>query len=232
MVSGAQAWADETAAAAPHPFDSTHPDAVPASPNAADDEFNVGSSIDTAGARRSGATAWSWVNQDSATGNLANSRLLLSSLAATATSTSRMMVVQPISGAFKFRCKLEMSSNASSVLEAGMVLRESSTGKLITWRRASGSNLSVGTAPSATGSVTSVSALTFYQYNLYLEIEEDATTRYYRLSTSGVPGSFVTIYSEAKTTFITTNQIGLYISGTWSAPLQIVGAFDWFRRIS
>ncbi len=231
LVSGAPAWA--TPSGAVHPFDATHPDAVPASPNAADDEFNVGSSLDTAGTRRGGATAWAWVNQDVATGAYANSHLLLSALVATATANSRMMAVQAISGAFKFRCKLEMSVNASSTLEAGMVVRESSSGKVCTWKRVAGSSLNVHTATSATASNTSVTSLTFYSYGpLYLEIEEDGSNRYYRYSTSGIDGTFVTVYSEAKTTFITTNQIGLYINGTWSAPCQVVAAVDWFRRIS
>jgi hypothetical protein len=64
----------------------------------------------------------------------------------------------------------------------------------------------------------------------YYEIEVDATTIYYRMSSTGAAGSFVEIFSSAKAAWLTNavDQVGLG-AAPFGANSPTVEA-DWFRR--
>jgi hypothetical protein len=229
LVSGAPAWAAAPSGAVA-PFDSTHPDAAPASPNAADDEF-TGAAIDTSGTRRSGATAWTLVNQGSNTVTQGQSHLLLKRTGSAPSANSIFSVVQSLpSQTCKYRAKLALSFKNADCM-AGMVLRDSASSKIIEFVLYSGSSLTlkVLSYTSNTSAGTTVNSASAADTVLYLEIEQDASNRIYRYSANGVEGSFVDLYSETKTTFITPDQIGVFIN-PFGAPM--CAAFDFFRRIS
>lgn len=227
------------------PFDSTHPDAKPASPNNADDEFDVGASLDTTGARRSGAIAWAFTNQPAgATANYANDQLLLFG-GASAGAFASTVVLQAISGAFKFRAKIipvVIPGSSSSVERIGMIVAQSSNGDFIgitMFNNSSSSNIGVG---SSTGANRYLQALTSVGTNrllggaggfiapIYLEIEEDATTRFFRFSLDG--RNYNLLLSHAKATTVTTDRIGLLCHRSNGSAFLVQANVDWFRRIS
>ncbi len=223
LVSGAPAWAAAGGgSSAVAPFDSTHPDAVPSSPNALDDEFN-GNSLNT-------ATKWSWVNQQSTAAAVGNRHLTL--VYGSGGINQTCGVVQGISGAFKARCKVAVHSHMTAV-QGGLWLRQSSDGKIVNFHLAAEGGFLIGgfTTP-ATSSVTSAYMSTTVPkpgQQVYLEIEEDATNRHFRYSCTGADGTFYTLLSHAKATFLTTNEIGVSIRPFNGA---VLAAFEWFRRIS
>jgi hypothetical protein len=228
LASGLPAWA-AAASGAVAPFTSSHPDAHPSSANAADDEFD-GSSLDTAGTRTSGATAWAWVNQGSVLLSYSQSHAMLKRAASNSANNVSSIVQSLPSQTFKYRCKMSFATkNADNM--AGLVLRDSASSKLIMFQWYSGSSptLKVQQYTNNTTTGTTSQSVNCMDATLYLEIEQDATNRYYRFSFNGVEGSFNEILSETKTAFLTPDQIGLALN-PFSAPC--IAAFDWFRRIS
>lgn len=213
------------------------PDAPPASPNVADDEFDVGSAIDTAGTRFAGATAWAWNNQSTATGDL-ESEIFKLALPSSA-SVSLRRVEQPCSGSWKYRCKL---SPARIVVLGpnyqyfGMCVANNSSGKIVTFGVYSGTNLQTYRWDNATTFNGNVSDQSFpninhYKDPFYLEIENDGTTLTFRYSYSGYNFTFTQHSTETIATHLSSvDRIGL-CAYTSNSNAMTVG-YDWFRRIS
>lgn len=104
-------------------------DNFPSSPNAADDEFEYGIGLDTTGARRSGATPWTWRNQGAATAVVTNGVLLLKAPAST--TTNLRIIEQPCSGSWEYTAKLRSSNllPATQFAAAKLIASNSANGR-------------------------------------------------------------------------------------------------------
>jgi hypothetical protein len=217
----------------------TTPDTHPATPTVWDDEFEYGTALDTTGARFAGANAWSWVNQGSATGVVTQGSLALT--VPPGASDNQRLVVQstPVSGAWAFTTKMTAPS-AGSYYIAGMVLYVAASGKLIVFCNTNNSAYKIEVA-GYTNTTT---------YGGYLPVSSDlsaytgavANPRYFQLtydgsvtwsfniSVSGVPGTFINVYSaNVNTAFLgaAPDHIGLIAD---SRTVSTTAAVDWFRR--
>ena len=221
------------------------PDSHPVSPMAADDEFE-GTVLDTSGTRRAGATPWAWVNQNSASIAFSQGSMMLTEHVNSAEDVN--FIVQAIttsSSAWRYRAKISGLMRAS-YNNGGIMLRESGTGKICEfglviyagaaqiWVEYAAGPTSGGTASFQVG-FTAVwpFGIAYASGYLYLEVELASGTIHFRISNTGLDGSFIELNSAAQTTFFTTtpDQIGL---GGYSFNASTPGILfaDWFRQMA
>jgi hypothetical protein len=68
---------------------------------------------------------------------------------------------------------------------------------------------------------------------VYLEIENDGTSLYFRCSDTGVDGSFLQVFTQALSTWVTAvDTIGLMCNVNATGGAGSIGVFDWFRRMA
>lgn len=218
-------------------------DSFPTTADAADDEFETGSSIDTAGTRRAGATAWTWVNQSTSTGDLKNGSLVLA-IPGSSSDAVRAVVQAQSGSAWKYRAKVAVKPTTynSGVYTAGFIVRNSSSNKSINF----GKTYASGTLRAEVtrwNSTTSYSAAVATNSDIigsapgmlqpwYLEVELASSTLYFRYSWTGVDTSFIEFTTEALATHISSvTDVGLFVLNA-SVSNATSGIFDWFRRLS
>lgn len=235
------------------------PDTHPSSPNAADDEFEYGSSIDTAGLRAGGATAWAWVNQGAATAVVSGGSLVLAQ-GAQSTSDNLRCVMQPVSGStWRFRAKVTLfgqrasadSSATAGIIFAGLCARNSTSGKLLSVHilsnaadtkpgRIEANRWTNVTTYSATYAATKDIFRGDYWnpralVTLYLEIEQTSTQFLTRWSDSGVDGTFIPLTAENLSTHISSiDEVGIFHANTLNQTHTPKSAtvVDWWRRMA
>lgn len=218
------------------------PDTHPASQSVNDDEFETGSSIDTTGARFSGATPWAWRNQGAATAVVHPEQGALVLTTPTAVGVNLRLVEQAISGStWRIRAKI-VGFKGTNVDFAfgGITVANSGSGKTGTWmiqRSSSSVTLQLNRYNSATSQAAGEAGVapfdTVPRHNdtFYLEIEQTATQLIYRYSFYGVDDTFVDYITENLATFFTSiDRVGLIVStGNGSSASLIV---DWFRKVA
>ncbi len=222
------------------PWVTDHPDTEPASPNVADDEFGgtgypSETSLDTGGTRFTSATAWSWVNQGTATAALTGGALLMTALAHNGNDIKIIKQTLPV-GNWRYRAKITLVGVYAGSMAGGLVLRESATGKLMTSGLTIVSSLPVVGAPiNYTNPTTFSSTVVFANcgsYTQYLEIEYDGTSYIFRASTNGIV--YATWSTQAKASFLTTagDEIGLMADSNNSSSRDLIMVCEWFRRVA
>lgn len=206
------------------------------------DEFE-GPSLDTGGIRFAGAIPWTWQNQSPAVATLGQGAL---SLTQTPDGSLQFHVVtQPLpTGPWKFRTKQSvMIANGTNYAGGGILLQESGSGKFADFHKiySGGQNGEVDIWPGTFASPgAGATASTWNPWGgnqaifgspVYLEIEFDGTTYYYRWSITGYEGSFVTVTTTTNSIFGGTNadHIGLGGLNTSTGPSTLV--YDWWRRM-
>lgn len=212
------------------------PDTHPATELPPNDEFEYGTTLDTTGARFAGATAWSWLNQGTATATVTEGSIIL---VPDASNANLRCAVQPApSTPWTFVAKLGLQSFGANH-NGGLVLYNSSNGKLITWGNLDSGFASFLYSAFATYNSTLVAATT--TPGGLNAIAPDGTLRYFGItyngttltlsfSPSGIPGTFHTAYSAAiSATLAAITHIGLFATSNASA-LQPNLVCDWFRR--
>jgi len=199
------------------PFDSTHPDAVPASPNALDDEFG-GGSLDA---------KWVWANADAqVTSGVANGAFWIKSSATGA--NAHVARVQPFTpgSAYKIRMKVSVPRQRTNC-SGGLIIRNSTTGRIHgLYFTGGGDPVIVAVSFQSPSTNTTHSTISAPQMSGYFEIEEDATTRYFRYSVDG--RTFDEFYNTPKSTF-TPDQCGMALYA-WAGAMTM--SVEWFRRIN
>lgn len=213
------------------------PDTHPVSADNADDEFETGSAIDTAGTRFSGATAWAWLNQGGATDAVDSSRGNLRINGVTGADVIRGVVQAAPGTPWRYRAKISVVTNALDFAHGGLFVYNSGTTEAITFGLQWVSSLNVRTVrySNLSTAVTqiNISALPGVMGQpvpLYLEIANDGTDLVFRVSASGCDGTFQTLSTEPLATHITAvTDIGIYADpgGAGVAPVTVC---DWFRR--
>ncbi len=214
---------------------SVSPDDPPVSPDPADDEFDTGSSIDTSGARRGGATAWAWNNQGGATASISNGKCTLTAPGSGSANHRQIEQALP-GGTWKYRAKLSVQFKLANFCWVGMHARRSSNGKF------TGIFTGIGTAGNAAASnwnsVSSFSShiagpgILPFGYKGYVEIEYDGTDLIYRCSADGDPASYFLLTTQAVASFLgaAPDFIGLTADSENSADALVI--CEWFRRIA
>lgn len=201
----------------------THPD----SPSAVDDEFE-NLVLDP---------KWSLINSPSI--SLAEGSVLF-----TETGTNMHnweMIVQTVPATpYRIACKINMSGPVGqNYFFAGILVRESSSGKLVYWGPSYNSawilncawmtdpNTFQGTTVFFTA-LTSVIQLINAQMPQYFAIRDDGSTRFYEISYDGI--SWTSIASEAHNAFFVADQVGIGIDQytVFTTGVQ----FDWFRKVA
>lgn len=213
------------------------PDTHPIASNASNDEFE-GATLDTAGTRFAGATAWTWRNQGTATATLVNGSLVLHA-AANASDDFKIIEQAAPSGNFKRRAKLTIRGERSNFPQGGLILYRTTGPKSLVFastyetgykrkvQRFNGLNTFSANVYAPTDDSDRFGPVSCFAY---FEIEHSGTDYIFRLSATGVEGSFVTVATEAQATHLggVADTIGLYVSssnGSNSADMIC----DWFR---
>lgn len=213
----------------------TIPTGVGVGPN---DEFE-GSSLDTAGTRYSGATAWTWVNQNSATAALAQGAVEFSASPNGSTDVNFFVQVLP-SGNCSYVCKyIALCENSGNF--SGLLLYESGTGKLLEFGIFN--NGGVLDLITANGTISGLSIVTSANITpvfllgaaheslpLYLEVVIAGSNLTFSFSLSGLPGTFIGFATYALTSYFTTAPDRIGLGGESQGSGLGVGLFDWFRR--
>lgn len=216
------------------------PETHPVTAAAADDEFEAGTSVDLTGTRRSGAEAWAWNNQGAASATVAQGALVLAIPASS--SYDLRAVLQPLAAvSCTYRCKmLDLVSASANYAYGGMAFYDQTTGHWMTlhvrasaadWRievchwadtSAVWSTVYTGDANPGTGRVA--------HRPIWFELETDGTNLRFRISDSGVDGTFQEVLSEGIATWIeSVSHVGLFANGNNSSDVAAV--FDLFRQV-
>lgn len=212
------------------------PDTHPSSPTAWDDEFEVGSSIDTTGSRAPGANAWTVLVFGTDTTTVASGALV----AGVGSSGNLLAMVQAVPGGGSWQFTAKIAAGSSNTALLFLILRNSSSNNEIVVGIVPGSYLLIQrqTNNYSTGSSTFNSAP--YSTNLsafigawsqfiYLRMTYNGTTVVYEVSSTGVPGTFQSVLTETVATFLSSiTHVGLYTNSLSSSNGK--AACDWFRR--
>lgn len=207
--------------------------------NGPDDEFDVGSTLDTAGTRYAGAYPWSPLNQRTGTFGVAGGQLTLSP-AATVTNANPLYAMQALdSGDGAWRTKVAMSLTVPGpdmdFAGLGLALRESSTSKILCFGNAHHTTrvaeLRRFNAPDNWTATIATFTLPDNDLDGYLEIVRSGSTLKFLVSDDLILWDQVT--SLVQTTEFTTapNEIGLWVSPNFSNELRS-GTFDFFRKVT
>jgi hypothetical protein len=122
---------------------------------------------------------------------------------------------------FKLRCGLSRGHMNVNFAHQGIFVRDSASGKIMTLAlyQSTGIMAQQYSGPSGGFNATIFGPLEGYTPD-YLEIEEDATNRYFRIGRVGFTTQLV--YSHAKSTWLTTDECGFYAdSNNGSNPSYI-----------
>ena len=240
------------------------PDTHPAIPSGVglgpNDEFETGTSIDTAGTRYPGATAWAPLNVGTGSTAITNSvgsgSLVISSGSLQTGASTVKGYITPFSGAATFQAKVAVVQVLSGVVfGAGLLLYESSTTKCATINFLSFSSvpgvfvqtfsnpttsvanlgsINLGATPTATYIIDGTNLNVGW---MYFRVVVTNTTVAWSYSRTGVPGTYEQLASAALTSVFTVapDHAGVSVNpdtfgGGTAANIVPAGVFDWFRR--
>lgn len=201
-----------------------HPDMTPGSPNAYDDEFHC-SALDA---------SWTQLNWDGVvTAAFQGSHLVLYT-PANAASNVRMIVKASGATPWTLTAKVEFAGRWRATADFGLVLRDSTTGKLITctFRPNASGNLALLVRHWTDEHNVSVDpyqdAVT--QCGPYIQISDDGTNLHFLWSPNGY--YYGEVFTEADNAFMTIDQMGLCLNGDSSGlpNLEYWLLSDWVRK--
>jgi hypothetical protein len=213
------------------------PDSHPTSPTAYDDEFE-GTTLNL--------SLWAWGNQAGSTAVLAQGACTLTP----PVNDSNLHTIEqalPGSGTWAFTTKIfpQIYGQYNTV---GMVLRESSSGKLIRFALVDSITTSdfqvdefnsyssynstlVNGALNDSLRLQTTSSGAYYSGPFYLQLKYDGTNYYYAISTTGYSSQFTQLYSLGQASWFSSaaDHIGLFALSQNSSYTPSP-AFDWFRK--
>jgi hypothetical protein len=208
------------------------PDSEPASPNAMDDEFDTGSTIDTG--------LWTANNATNLTNSVTGGALLLSITGANASVNQRgHYQALPGGASWEFETKVTVLGDAdSNSFEAGIWLLESATGKILSlhvgWSAGPLIWTSRWTNVTTFGATinTVTPAVTPVQNPYYLRVELNGANYICKYSKTG--HVWTTLSTVALTTPFTTaaDRIGVKLYNDAAGNASAYGMFEHFRRIA
>lgn len=224
--------------AAVPPWVSDHPDTEPGSPNAADDEFGgtgypSETSLDTAGTRFASATPWAWRNQGGATATLTAGVVVL----VAPSGTTNLRIIEqalPAGTTWKYRAKICVYAPFGNFWQAGVTVIESGTTKFEQLVSSESGLIRVDRYSAVTtyGSTPATFAsITFYQRQIYIEIERNGSNIFYRFSPTGFSNTFQLLYTSSGYWTSAPDKIGLMATSNGNGA-DVTLSCEWFRRIA
>jgi hypothetical protein len=229
--------------------DNITPDSHPAIANVADDEFEYGTSLDTTGARFSGAIPWTIYGNTNITQYISNGSIrILSNVGAGATRAATVFGQPlPSGNTWEYTSKFSMQANTNYNL-CGICCYESSTGKCVEWGWLFNPGFTIYMfAGSLTNLTTFNLDLDYYihlsdaQYQLIDQQTNQTPFRYWKLARNGgylilsVSTDGIVFYPYITDLAISSqftsapDTIGLFIDATNGANATTM-VVDWFRR--
>lgn len=223
------------------------PDRPPVVLNPADDFFDVGTSIDTAGTRFSGATPWTWQNQGGAAAPIADGNAIV--IVPGSASDDFRIIKQPVPASptpWKYRTKISaVNAQAGGFTNLGLVAINGNTNGFMFFGIAYNGNYGMeisywdnvttfgGFIANLFNNLYFSSAPAIASFPFYLEIESDGTNIIFRYSVSGADNTFVDMFSETIAAhLVDLTHIGFAVNATPDPAYDALMAADWFRRMS
>ena len=199
------------------------------------DEFETGSTIDTTGARYSGATAWTAFNATGYTTAISgDGSLVLKNVSASTSLCGGYSQPLPGSGTWTYTAKIALAGNITGGAAGGIFIGTTSSAKMsLLLISATASIVVQHNTNSTTFSANAFSAGAVVAVNgqfpwIYLQISYDGTNLHYAISFTGAAGSFVNVFSELPATFLA--GVPTVIGVTQGSPVGSATICDWFRR--
>lgn len=209
--------------------------------NASDDYFHYGSSLDTSGARFSGAKAWSWRNKNGTlTDSVSRQRLVLYSTGSEANLNCAEISISASASSWRYEARINHKSTFYQII-VGMYVADSSTGRILTHTRTWQSTgykyeaqrwttySAFSSAPKASAWDANIGTVTA---PVVFSIAFDGTT--YTLdygNTGGENGNLYNIWSETAATFVATpDRIGIVFRQNYAGAGWMT--VDYFRKIA
>lgn len=203
-----------------------------------DDFFSTGSNVDTAGIRFTSAKPWTKQNYGTSTDSVSGGQLAITTQGSANLQDPRI-ITESLSGAgstWRFRCGVASLSTDANYNGIGMMLRESATGKILSYgfvMDASLRQLQIRRQPggfsSWTGNYNLVATSFGSYYTGELEIENTGTNLIFRRLESGIWTQRQSILLTADFT-TAPDQIGMWVNGPTST--SAVGVFDYWQRVA
>lgn len=208
------------------------PDSHPATPAGIglgpNDEFETGTTIDTAGTRYASATAWTAYNLSSGSSAVNNGSLAL--LPAAIVGLSVNGYTQPLVGTtWAYTCKMQLVNTTGAI---GMIISVGA-GKMWHFNVATATTIEVqsfNTATSFNGTAVSTGIISAVATAVYLRIGYDGTNLTFSYSTTGNESSYVTLLSTTLTGWLGVAPTLVGLAGQLQSATQGIAIYDWFRR--
>ncbi len=219
----------------------TTPTGVGLGPN---DEFEYGTVLDTAGARYSGATAWTTVNSTGASFPVVDGSLAFTVTGVNSGNANIILAVQPIvsGAAWRYRCKVSdyVMSNTNPYPFFGLAVYNSGNGSFIDIQyrynplmavdRFTNVNTFTSTIVSWSNYLTQIAGGNGMASGIpiYFEIELNSGNLLFRWSGSGIDGTFIQEASEPVSNFLgAVTNIGLVVGQVSNSNNNLVASFDY-----
>lgn len=211
-------------------------DSHPGTANAMDDEFEA-TSLDA---------KWTWYQQNTASVQFSNGSMALVGETTATNTINALFQPLPGGGAWKFRAKAALANQGVNNFGAPLTLYEASSGNVATIGIFNSSGtldliVATGTLSSGLTAVPFLGGISAYFPSetiagitggfIYYEIELASGTLHYRVSNTGLDGTYLEIYSVAVTSEFTTapDHIGPSVRSD-HASIPAVMFIDFFRR--
>lgn len=167
--------------------------------------------------------SWSWVNQGTGTVSSANGGVVLVGEAHTGSNSSQLRVKSAPSTPYTITAAFQWIVRTTSGSQwAGLIFRNSSSGKFTAHALTVGNNLRISAwdSPTTFNSDYLLSALYGSVGSLiWLQISDDGTNRIYRYSGDG--RNWIQAFSQGRTTFFTADQVGFFVTDSTNiAPVM------------
>jgi hypothetical protein len=206
-----------------------NPDSHPSSPTVYDDEFEYSNTLDTTGARRGSANAWTIRSGGTITMTVAKGAFQPTS----SSGSSQSFVYQTAPGGswtFAVKCHIPVNTSTQGIQ---LTLRNASTNNSILTLQYAGSVYYQRGTINSTGGYTFGSNVTSTGGSpnpyVYLSLRSDGTTIYFGFSKDGYV--YKEWYNEAIATFIgSIDEIGIATSLT--TAVDDIQPCDWFRKVA
>lgn len=175
-------------------------------------------------------TGWSWVNQGSATVTTqADGAILLASPAAAA--NNFMARVRTLPGGNPVITARISTLGLASAGGAGLGIRDSSTGRFTVAYFRPGTNRDIRIEnwnnPTSFSSGPSSNSQASRHNTFWMQVEDNGTNLIWRVSQAGFSGSFLDLYSVARTTWVATpDQVGWFVRDNNAAVNSVLGSWE------
>jgi hypothetical protein len=156
-------------------------------------------------------TDFTWVNQGTATTNTTGGGIAM--ITPSGSENNRLLVKSAPTAPYTVTIAMTVWTNDGNYEGGGMLVRNNTSGKFIVWKVgwSDGLKVLVDQWNSPTSYSFGVSGNHYYSRGpmIWLRITDNATNRIYYLSYDGI--NFTQFLSESRTTFITPDQIGIFV---------------------